>query len=146
MVVCCSPKVARFDWARQHRTGLGFTRASALHVANQPALPASRGLTGAFIPRVVRSTPSPGPGSSPLQAGKPHRALVLAQWEWQSSKWLQGLLPMSSPHSLTRCIILKSWAPDAIPDIISVEKINTATRAWSLTGQADHEHWQDLRR
>lgn len=50
---------------------------------------------------------------------------------------------MPIPTLPTRCIILKSWSPDAIPDIISVQEINTATRAWSLTAQDDHEHWQD---
>lgn len=147
MVVCLSPKVARSDWARQHRTGLGIGIYTCLGSAcGQPAgatwLVAdsqARSFHGSFV-----QAPSPGPGSSPLRAGRPHRAVALAQWEQQSPKWLQGTLPMFIPTLPSRCIILKSWAPDAIPDIISVEKINTATGAWSLTGQADHEHWQDF--
>lgn len=111
--------------------------------------PASRGLTGAFVPRVVRSVPSPGPGSSPLaswpgpQSCCPGPMGAAAQ---AVLKVVAGSLPMSIPTLPSRCIILKSWGPDAIPDIISVQHINTATRAWSLTGQEDHEHWQDLRR
>lgn len=68
---------------------------------------ASRGLTGAFVPRVVRSAPSPG-RELPLQAGTPHRAVLLAQWQRQSPKWLQGPLPMFIPTLPSRCIILKS--------------------------------------
>ena len=83
------------------------------------------------------------------------RELTLASWQAPQScavgpmgrailKVVAGSLPMFIPTLPSRCIILKSWAPDAIPDIISGEKINTAKKAWSLTDQADHEHWQDF--
>lgn len=131
-------------------TGLGFTRASALHVAKPAgttllvADSQARSFHGSFV-----LPPVPAQGAPPLQAGLAHRAVALAQWERQPRpvlKVVAGSLPMSIPTLPSRCIILKSWAPDAIPDIISVQHINTATRAWSLTGQEDHEHWQDLRR
>lgn len=70
--------------------------------------------------------------------------MIKRQPPWSSLvlKVLAGSLPMFIPTLTSQCIILKSWDPDAIFNIISGKEINTATAAWSLTDQVDHEHWQ----
>lgn len=150
MVVCFSPQGCK---VRLGSTALG--RDWDLHVPRLCMWATSRRYQGSRGPSEARSfhgsfvqAPSPGPRSYPPPLVKLPGPTDL----WSSPNGNGSLqsgcrvsLPMSIPTLPSRCIILKSWAPDAIPDIISGEDINTATRAWSLTGQADHEHWHDLR-